>query len=192
MPEPTSRKALTHERIVSTAARAIRRHGYSGIGVADLMKEAGLTHGGFYAHFPSKTALLAEATGQTGAESLERLRRIADAAPEGEGLRAIAETYLSRAHVERAESGCPVAALGSELARQDPAVRRAATRGVMATVDLLARQLPGWATGEHREDALAAYCSLVGALTLARAVDDPALSDALLAATLRQLESLWT
>jgi len=175
---PTGRKAQTRARIVHAASRAIRRQGYGGIGVADLMKEAGLTHGGFYAHFPSKTALLAEVADATGAESLARLGRIAAAAPEGEGLAAIVDAYLSDRHVASPETGCPVAALGSELARQEAPVRDAATRRMKEVVDLLARQLPGWADGADRAQALAAYCTLVGALTLARAVDDEAMSRA--------------
>ena len=182
MDTPASRKAQTHARILRTASRAIRRDGYAGIGVADLMKEAGLTHGGFYAHFPSKTALLAEVAEATGADSLARLTRIADRAPAGEGFTAIVDAYLSAEHVAAPETGCPSAALGSELRRQAPEVRRAATTRMKEVVDLLGRQLPDWAEGRSREQALAAYCTLVGALTLARAVDDPAMSDALRAA----------
>ena len=178
MNETPSRKEQTHDRILKTASRAIRRKGYGGIGVADLMKEAGLTHGGFYAHFASKTDLLAEVADRTGADSLTRLGRIADAAPEGEALAAIVDAYLSDQHVESPETGCPMAALGSELARQEPPVRRAATRRTKEVIDLLGRQLPGWAAGQDRGQALATYCTLVGALTIARAVDDPALSRA--------------
>jgi len=178
MDTPASRKAQTHERIVTAASRAIRRQGYGGIGVADLMKEAGLTHGGFYAHFASKNELLAEVAEATGAESLGRLSRIAARAPDGEGLAAIVDAYLSAQHVASPETGCPVAALGSELPRQAPEVRRAATHRMKEVVDLLGRQLPGWAEGAGRERALASYCTLIGALTLARAVDDPAMSQA--------------
>jgi AcrR family transcriptional regulator len=178
MNDTPSRKEQTHDRILKTASRAIRRKGYGGIGVADIMKEAGLTHGGFYAHFASKTDLLAEVADRTGADSLGRLGRIADRAPEGEALAAIVDAYLSDQHVESPETGCPVAALGSELARQEPPVRRAATRRMKEVIDLLGRQLPGWAAGEDRGQALAAYCTLVGALTIARAVDDQALSRA--------------
>ena len=173
MDTPASRKAQTHERILHAASRAIRRQGYGGIGVADLMKEAGLTHGGFYAHFASKNELLAEVAEATGAESHARLSRIAARAPEGEGLAAIVDAYLSDQHVAAPETGCPVAALGSELPRQAPEVRRAATRRMKEVVDLLAGQLPGWAEGAGRDKAMATYCTLIGALTLARAVDDP-------------------
>ena len=84
------RKAVTHERIVETAARAIRRSGYSGTGVADIMKEAGLTHGGFYAHFDSREAMLAEAADRAGADGMVLLERAAAAVPPNQALNAIA------------------------------------------------------------------------------------------------------
>src|SRR5881409_1721688 len=93
------RKEVTHERIVEAAARAIRRSGYGGTGVADIMKDAGLTHGGFYAHFASREAMLAEAADRAGAEGVAELARIAAAAPPPQALRSLIEAYLSRAHV---------------------------------------------------------------------------------------------
>src|SRR5215218_3062986 len=94
------RKEASHERIVQAAARAIRRSGYSGTGVADIMKEAGLTHGGFYAHFDSREAMLAEAADRAGAESVATLERIASAAPPEKGLQALIQAYLSKEHLE--------------------------------------------------------------------------------------------
>src|SRR5215204_3394075 len=111
-PDP-SRKEATHERIVDAAARAIRRSGYSGTGVADIMKDAGLTHGGFYAHFDSREAMLAEAADRAGAESVATLERIAAGAPPDKALQTLIRGYLSKEHLESAESGCPMAALGS-------------------------------------------------------------------------------
>src|SRR5205814_1910417 len=121
------RKDATHERIVEAAARAIRRSGYGGTGVADIMKDAGLTHGGFYAHFASRAAMLAEAADRAGAESLATLTRVAAAAPPQEALGAMIRAYLSKQHLADAETGCPVAALGSETPRQAARARRAAT-----------------------------------------------------------------
>src|SRR4051812_819906 len=103
-----SRKEATHERIVEVAARAIRRSGYSGTGVADIMKEAGLTHGGFYAHFESRDALLAEAGDRAGAESVALAAQVAAAAPPGQALRAMMQAYLSPQHIAAIETGCPV------------------------------------------------------------------------------------
>src|SRR5688500_8490725 len=102
-----SRKEATHERIVEAAARAIRRSGYSGTGVADIMKDAGLTHGGFYAHFESREAMLAEAADRAGAESVATLERVAADAPPEKALQTLIRGYLSKEHLERPESGCP-------------------------------------------------------------------------------------
>jgi len=187
---PTSRaaaKQATHERIVEVAARAIRRSGYAGTGVADIMKEAGLTHGAFYAHFPSREAMLAEAADRAGAESVATSAKVAAAAPTRQVLRALVREYLSKAHVEHADVGCPVAALGSEMPRQAPEVRRAATRRIKEMIDLVARQSPDWGQPGAHERALATVATMVGALLLARAVDEPALSDAICKAAVNQL-----
>jgi TetR/AcrR family transcriptional regulator, transcriptional repressor for nem operon len=180
-----SRKEATHDRIVHAAARAIRRSGYSGTGVADIMKDAGLTHGGFYAHFDSREAMLAEAADRAGAESVATLERIAAAAPPEKGLQALTRAYLSKEHLEGPDSGCPMAALGSEMPRQAPEVRRAATRRIKEAVDLVARQLPQWGKPAAHEQALATLSMMVGAMVLARAVDDPKLSDAIRSAALK-------
>lgn len=182
-----SRKEATHERIVAVAARAIRRSGYGGTGVADIMKEAGLTHGGFYAHFDSRDALLAEAGDRAGAESVAVAARLAAAAPPGQALQAIVQAYLSPQHIEAIETGCPVAALCSEMPRQAPEVRRAATIHIKEMIDLIARQLPDWGQPQAHEEAMALLCSLIGTTMLARAVDDPNLSRALCAAMLKHL-----
>jgi AcrR family transcriptional regulator len=181
------RKEATHERIVEAAARAIRRGGYDGVAVADIMKEAGLTHGGFYAHFASREAMLAEAADRAGAEALAASARIAASAPSANALRPLLQAYLSREHVRDAENGCPVVALGSEMPRQAPAVRRAATRRIKEMIDLVARQSPDWGEPGAHERALATVATMVGALLLARAVDDPKLSDALREAALHHL-----
>jgi AcrR family transcriptional regulator len=182
-----SRKEATHERIVEVAARAIRRTGYGGTGVADIMKDAGLTHGGFYAHFASREAMLAEAADRAGAKAVAEMARIAAAAAPEQALQAMIRAYLSKAHVEGVETGCAVAALGSEMPRQAPEVRRAATRRIKEQVDLVARQSPDWGQPGAHERALVTVATMVGALVLARAVDDPRLSDALREAALKHL-----
>ncbi|HKG94692.1 MAG TPA: TetR/AcrR family transcriptional regulator [Gemmatimonadaceae bacterium] len=181
------RKEATHERIVEAAARAIRRSGYGGAGVADIMKDAGLTHGGFYAHFASREAMLAEAADRAGADGLAAVARVAAAAPPQQALQALLRAYLSKEHVEGVETGCAVAALGSEMPRQAPEVRRAATRRIKEMIDLVARQSPDWGRPGAHERALATVATMVGALVLARAVDDPKLSEALREAALKQL-----
>ncbi len=168
MKEPLSRRELSHERIVEAAARAIRRSGYAGTGVADIMKEAGLTHGGFYAHFESRDALLAEAVAKAGRDNtavMERRSQTRD--PEVSALRTLIESYLSDTHLGSAETGCVVAALSSEMPRQAPEVRAASAVRVKALIDRVRKALPAGA-----EPAAAALITstLVGALQLARAV----------------------
>jgi len=180
-----SRKEATHERIVEVAARAIRRSGYAGTGVADIMKEAGLTHGGFYAHFDSRETLLAEAADSAGAEAVSLSADIAAAAAPGQSLQAVMQAYLSQQHLEDVENGCPVAALGSEMHRQAPEVRHAATRHIKAMIDMVARQLPDWGTPGAHEQAMFMVTSMVGTMIMARAVDDPRLSAALREAALK-------
>jgi len=184
-----SAKEATHDRIVEAAARAIRRSGYNGTGVADIMKDAGLTHGGFYAHFASREAMLAEAADRAGGESVAVMERVAAAAPPQQALRELLKAYLSKAHVEGVETGCATAALGSEMPRQAPEVRRAATRRIKEMIDLVARHLPDWGKRGAHERALVTLSTAVGALVLARAVDDTRLSDALREAALKHLSS---
>src|SRR3954453_21172184 len=99
-----SQKEATHERIVDAAARAIRRSGYNGTGVADIMKDAGLTHGGFYAHFPSREAMLAEAADRAGRESVAMMERVVATCPPKCALKEMAQAYLSKAHVNGVET----------------------------------------------------------------------------------------
>lgn len=182
-----SRKEITHERIVEVAARAIRRSGYDGTGVADIMKEAGLTHGGFYAHFPSREVLLAEAADRAGAEAVALSEHIAASVPPEDALPSMVRAYLSKEHCEDIENGCPVSALGSEMPRQAPVVRRAATRRIKEMIDVIARQLPDWGQPGAHEQALVTAATMVGAMVLARAVDDPKLSEGFLEAALKKL-----
>jgi TetR/AcrR family transcriptional repressor of nem operon len=180
-------KEASHDRIVSAAARAIRRSGFDGTGVADIMKEAGLTHGAFYAHFPSREAMLAEAAGRACAESAAAAAGAAASQPPGQALATMLRAYLSPEHVAQIELGCPLAALGSETVRQAPEVRRVTTRHIKEMVDLLARQSPDWGQPGAHERALVTISTMVGALLLARAVDEPALSNALCQAALKHL-----
>lgn len=183
----SSTKEASHERIVGAAARAIRRSGYNGTGVADIMKEAGLTHGAFYAHFESREAMLAEAADCAGAQANAAAAKIISAVPPDQALKTLVATYLSKDHVDAIETGCPISALGSEMPRQSPEVRRAATLRIKEMIDLVARQLPDWGQPSAHERALAMVASMVGTLILARAVDDSALSDALCNASLKSL-----
>jgi TetR/AcrR family transcriptional repressor of nem operon len=183
----TAAKEASHERIVGVAARAIRRSGYNGTGVADIMKEAGLTHGAFYAHFASREAMLAEAADRAGAESNAVAASVIASVPPEQALQALMLAYLSKEHLEGIETGCPVSALGSEMPRQSPEVRLAATRRIKEMIDLVARQFPDWGQPAAHQRALVTVSTMVGTLMLARAVNDPALSDALCNATLKSL-----
>jgi len=188
-----SRKEASHERIVEVAARAIRRSGYDGTGVADIMKEAGLTHGGFYAHFASREALLAEAADRARADALGWTAQVVDTAPAGQALERVMQAYLSDEHLNSAERGCAISALVSEMHRQAPEVRHVATRHIQELIDLVARQIQegsaeGGAEGgarSARDEAMVRISAMVGTLVLARAVDDPALSKSMREAALK-------
>jgi AcrR family transcriptional regulator len=180
-------KEASHERIVSAAARAIRRSGFNGTGVADIMKEAGLTHGAFYAHFPSREAMLAEAANLACTQLLATAVDVVASALPGQALASLLRVYLSREHLVQIELGCPLAALGSETPRQAPEVRRVTTRYIKEMTDLVARQSPDWGQPGAHERALVAVSTMTGTLLLARAVDEPALSDALCQAALKHL-----
>lgn len=188
MKRSTSRsKQATHDRIVDAAARAIRRSGYNGTGVAEIMKDAGLTHGGFYAHFDSREAMLAEAADRAGGESVAMMQEIAARLPPNQALAAMMRAYLSEEHFEAVETGCATAALCSEMPRQAPEVRRVATRRIKEMIDLVSRQFPDWGQPEAHERALVTIATMVGSLALARAVDDSRLSSALREAALKHL-----
>ncbi|MCV6903627.1 MAG: TetR/AcrR family transcriptional regulator [Achromobacter xylosoxidans] len=181
MAGPASRKELSHDRIVEAAARAIRREGYAGVGVADVMKEAGLTHGGFYAHFPSRDAMLVAAMERAGRDGAARMaqsmarRRAESASP----LRALVESYLSEGHLVGCEGGCPISALASEMPRQSPQVRDISASRVTGLIGVVQQALPADA-GPHA--AMAITSNLVGAMQLARALGDNAQGHAMLAA----------
>jgi TetR/AcrR family transcriptional repressor of nem operon len=170
--------ADNRERIVDAAARLFRERGFDGIGVADLMKAAGLTHGGFYGHFASKEDLMARAVEHSMAGGHALVEQLAAQTPGDTGaqMAAVTDWYLSCHHRDGVGQGCAVAALGADAARQGPSVRKVVTQGLRDFVDLLARLVPGRDEAERRQRALATYASLVGALVMARAADDEALS----------------
>jgi len=181
-----NRKEITHTRIVETAAKAIRRSGYSGTGVADIMKEAGLTHGGFYAHFASRDDMLAEAASQAGAETLAVTEQLLANAPQEQRLATLIHAYLSDEHLANIEMGCSFAALGSEMHRQAPEVRAASTQRIKQMIGLIEAELSHQAPAKARQEALLMVSTMVGTLMLARAVNEPELSAALREAALQQ------
>jgi TetR/AcrR family transcriptional repressor of nem operon len=176
-------KAANHERIVRTASTLIRRDGIDGASVAELMAEAGLTHGGFYRHFDSRDELVAEAVESALAHGSNRTNAAAETGG-SDALAAIIDGYLSRLHRDKPETGCAVAALPTDIVRSNARAREAYSRQVRSYIDLLAGLTPGG----NSDDAHLILATLVGALALARAVDDPALSDELLESTARALQ----
>lgn len=180
-----TRKELSHHRILDVASRAVRRAGCRGVGVADIMKEAGLTHGGFYAHFDSRDAMLVEAMQRAGQDNLASLsegieRRLRQG---NTRFRALIETYLHDAHIKRSEDGCVIAALASEMTRQHEAVLDEARRRVTAMVDLVRSALPSSA---KEGEAFVVASTMIGALQLARTLGGKAGRD-MLAQTRRSL-----
>lgn len=186
-PNTSTRKEITHARIVETAARAIRRSGYDGTGVADIMKEAGLTHGGFYAHFASRDAMLAEAADRAGEETIAIAKKVFAEVPGDQALQALMQVYLSNEHVANIEVGCSLAALGSEMPRQAPEVRKASTCRVKEMITLIKSRLSDQSNAY--EKALVMVSTMVGTLLLARAVEDPELSEAFRQATLKHYDA---
>jgi TetR/AcrR family transcriptional regulator, transcriptional repressor for nem operon len=184
------KSAETRERILDVAATLFREKGFDGIGLADIMKAAGLTHGGFYKHFASKDDLEAQATGvalATKAADWSRLIEHAAARP----FSALTDEYLSPRHRDDPGKGCALAALGAEVARQGESVRSAFTAGLVPFLQLLSSAISGWSKAVRRRKAIATMAELIGTLILARAVDDPALSDEILAATSLNLSEVF-
>jgi TetR/AcrR family transcriptional repressor of nem operon len=184
-------KENTHKRIVTIAAKKFREEGLTGIGIADLMKEAGLTVGGFYKHFKSRDALVAEAVGS----SLEMWKDRIDAAAAG-GSRfnyeSLVDDYLSEAHRNYPGMGCPVAALAGDLARSDKHTRAVATRKIRDNIEVLATLIRDTnKTGKDtaRSRAVMTYCAMVGAISMARAVSDKELSREILKTVAQRLKN---
>jgi TetR/AcrR family transcriptional repressor of nem operon len=166
--------AENRELIVDTASRLFREKGFDGVGVDAIMNGAGLTHGGFYGHFGSKDDLVTEAVTRALERSAEKQSRYVN-------LTDLVLEYLSEAHCADRANGCAVAALGADIARQNHGVRRGLTEHVRGQLDRLTRLLKNGPAAGRRKRAIAALGGMVGALTLARAVDDPALSKEILA-----------
>ena len=173
-------------RIVDVAADMFREHGFDGIGLANLMKKAGLTHGGFYGHFESKEALAAEAAACALSKNGETLSAVAEGA-KGDPLAALVTSYLSERHIKERGKGCAFAALGADAARHGKPLRSVFRKGVDGYLAVLSGLVPGRTKAEKRKKAMATLSGMVGALVLARAVDDADLAKEILAATAANL-----
>jgi TetR/AcrR family transcriptional regulator, transcriptional repressor for nem operon len=177
-----SHKAETHARLVKLAGRMLREKGPQNLAVGELMQGAGLTHGGFYAHFKSKDALLAEALSSVFAESDDALRRVTEGLPPHQALARYIDVYVAPAHRNNRSGGCPIVALNSELPRQSRRFRTAFDAGTKLIVRRLASRIK--AAGITGGEALAAsvLSAMAGAVAVSRAVSDKRLSDELLVA----------
>jgi TetR/AcrR family transcriptional repressor of nem operon len=171
------RKAESRERILGSALALFRVHGVDAVGVDAIMHHAGLTHGGFYAYFASKEALVAEAAAVALARSADKWEQIADEPDAKAALAHIVNSYLDPTHVALAERGCVLTTMGPDVARRSD-VRPAITVSIRRMIQSLARCTPG----QSRQRALAVLTSMVGAVVLARLADDPTLADEILAA----------
>ena len=175
-------KLETHARIVRKASVRLREKGAHGVGVADLMKEAGLTHGGFYAHFDSREALLIEAFAYAMDRSTERWRKLAETTPPEKRLATIVESYLTPLHRDAPGHGCAVPALGAEIARESPKTRKAFAAKLEQMIDMLAEQMPDEPRKVARKRAMATLATMAGTLVLARIAGSGELSDEVLKA----------
>lgn len=173
-------KQETHARIVKKASVRLREKGAHGIGVADLMKEAGLTHGGFYAHFDSREALVIEAFGYAMDRGNERWRKLVEDMPPERRLAIIADSYLTRAHRDDPGHGCAVPALGAEIARESPKTRKAFAARLERMIDMLADQIPDTPRKAARKQAMATLATMIGTLVLSRIAGSGEFSDDIL------------
>ena len=179
--------AQNRERILTSAARLFREHGIAATGVDSITEDAGLTHGGLYSQFGSKEAIAAEAIRFALTRAKRVWQRALERNPGKRALPAIVDGYLSRAHRDAPGTGCVVAALGTDIARQPRRVRQAFTRQIKEDLEFLSRLMPNDGHASRYEDAIVAFASMAGALILARAVNDDELSDLILKSTARRV-----
>jgi TetR/AcrR family transcriptional repressor of nem operon len=175
-------KLETHARIVKKASIKIREKGAHGVGVADLMKDAGLTHGGFYAHFDSREALVIEAFAYAMDRSTERWRKLAEQTPPEKRLEAIVDSYLTPVHRDDPGHGCAVPTLGAEIARESPKTRKAFAAKLEQMIETLAAQIPEQPPKAARKQAMASIATMMGTLVLARIAGNGDFSDEILGA----------
>ncbi|MGY4289771.1 TetR/AcrR family transcriptional repressor of nem operon [Bradyrhizobium sp. LM2.7] len=165
--------AENRRRILDAASRLFRERGFDAVSVAEVMKAAGLTHGGFYGHFASKDDLVTQTLAHV----------LAVDAGGGGDLGAYLDDYLSPRHRDNAAGGCPTAGLAADMRHQTPAARAAMTAGLRSQIDRVSKALPQLDAADRRRPAIGSWAAMVGAVILARAIDDPALSDEVLEQT---------
>ena len=175
-------KLETHARIVRKASVRLREKGAHGVGVADLMKEAGLTHGGFYAHFDSRDDLVIEAFTHAMDRSTERWRKLAEQTPRERRFATIVNSYLTSLHRDDPGRGCAIPTLGAEIARESSRTRRVFAGRLDQMIDILADQVPNLPRKAARKRAAAAMATMIGTLVMARVAGSGDFSDEILGA----------
>jgi TetR/AcrR family transcriptional repressor of nem operon len=178
--------ALNRDRIIDAAGALFRAKGFGGVGVADIMKAADLTHGGFYGHFSSKDDLVAQASKRAMVRAATNWERVVADAPDTP-FAALLKHYLSERHRDDPGKGCVFAALAADASRSGKVVRNAFAEGLEPLLDILADAIPDRSKAARRRKAVAAMAALVGALGLARATEGTPLSDEILDAARREL-----
>lgn len=176
-------KTETHEKIVKDAARRVRSEGLNGAAVAAVMRDTGLTHGGFYKHFRSKDDLLVESLHEAFEEVMALLVEAAEQAPPESAWKAIVKTYLSAGHCNHPERGCPLAALASELARAGKDIKAQVLAGMTNYRDRMLPFMPGRRAVDKERAFTVIFSTMVGAVEIARMMPDPASREKLLAST---------
>ena len=175
-------KSETHARIVRKASVRLREKGAHGVGVADLMKEAGLTHCGFYAHFDSREALVIEAFADAMDRGTEHWRKLAEATPADKRLATIVRSYLTPLHRDDPGHGCAIPTLGAEIARESPKTRKAFAAKLEQMIDMFAALTPDLSEKAARKQAMGAIATMIGTLVMARVAGTGEFSDEILAA----------
>jgi TetR/AcrR family transcriptional repressor of nem operon len=175
-------KLETHARIVKRASVRLREKGAHGIGVADLMKDAGLTHGGFYAHFDSREALVIEAFAHAMDRSTERWRKIGETTAPDKRLAMIVDSYLTPVHRDDPGHGCAIPTLGAEIARESPKTRKAFAAKLEQMIDMMSDQIPDISRKAARKQAMSAIATMMGTLVMARVAGTGEFSEEILAA----------
>jgi len=173
-------KARIHQRIVRNASRQLRAKGLNGPAVATLMKAAGLTHGGFYKHFGSRDDLVAEGIEEALLELRDVLLKAAEQEIRGEGWKGMIRSYLSVERCDRADEGCPIAALAPDMARTRPALKRRIAGAILKFREAVLPFMPGRSAEEKGANFLAIFTSMVGAIAIARTMPDRAVRERIL------------
>jgi TetR/AcrR family transcriptional repressor of nem operon len=173
-------KLETHQKIVKDAARRVRTEGLSGAAVGAVMRDTGLTHGGFYKHFASKDELLLESVSETFRETIETLLQVAQQAPRGLAWQAMVKTYLSLERCDSPEKGCPLVTLGSDLARVDKTMKPRIFAELVNYKDQMVPYMPGRRLADKERAFFAIFSTMIGTVEIARMLPEPAMRERIL------------